>query len=420
MRGKTFRVLKSRRPVRRLICGLSRNRAGFISRRRSARAIQSTGMDLLRHELRIPLTGILGMSGLLRNSRLAGEQRQLVLALQASGRQMERLVERMLTAEPVVSLTRVEAVNGLKLLDQVMRAHGPAAMDKGIGLHLVFDHRLAENWYSDVACLRQLLDNLLANAIKFTHRGYVLVEARSAGPDPHGKGGIELQVRDTGIGIARSDGRRIYSIREQGSADVVQRYGGSGLGLFVCERITGLLGGSVQHRSEAGGGTCFKVVLPGIADPAHNTAHRLRPALLAGLECQLGLGQPVSRVVTHCLRRIGVKVSSMGKQKLRQLPGRCDAVICDSRRIGFPLGGLQSAAGSGRPVLLSRYFPSAAMGWEDEHGIRALELPQPILQSNLEPLLLQLALQRAMSDTPGSVAPRHRSGLAGGADAHQE
>jgi hypothetical protein len=377
-------------------------------------------MNLLRHELRTPLTGILGMSALLRDSRLAGEQQQFVLALQASGLQMERLVERMGTAGSAVTLAGLGPVNGLKLLDQVMRAHWPAAVDKGIGLYLVFDHRLTENWYSDGACLRQLLDNLLANAIKFTHRGYVRVQAQLAGRDPQGKWGIELQVCDTGIGIARSAGRRIYSIREQGSADVVQRYGGSGLGLFVCERITELLGGSMQHCSKAGGGTCFKVVLPGIAEPAPDTAHRLRPALLTGLQCQLGLGQPLRRVVTHWLRRIGVQVSFMARQKLGQLPDQCDAVICDSDLIDSSIGGLHAAAGPSRPVLLSRYFPSTAMGWEDEPGIRALELPQPILQSNLAPLMLQLALQRAMNETPGSVAPRHRSGLAGDPDPRQE
>ena len=419
MRGRTFRVLKPWPPVRRLICGLSRHRAGFTSRRLPARLVQSTGMNLLRHELRTPLTGILGMSALLRESRLAGEQQQFVLALQASGRQMERMVERMGTAGSAVTLAGLEPVNGLKLLDQVMRAHWPAAMDKGIGLYLAFDHRLAENWYSDAACLRQLLDNLLANAIKFTHRGHVLVEAHSTEPDQHGKWGIELRVRDTGIGIARSDGRRIYSIREQGSGDVVQRYGGSGLGLFVCTRITELLGGSVQHRSDSGG-TCFKVVLPGVVEPAHDTSPCLHPALLSGLQCQLGLGQPVSRVVTHWLRRIGVQVRFMPRQKLGQIPDQCDAVICDSDLIDSSIGGLRVAAGPSRPVLLSRYFPPAAAEWDDGHGIRALELPQPILQSNLAPLMLQLALQRAMNETPGSVAPRHRSELAGDPDSRQE
>jgi hypothetical protein len=245
------------------------------------------------------------------------------------------------------------------------------------------------------------------------------VEAHATESDQHGKWGIELQVRDTGIGIARSDGCRIYSIREQGSGDVVQRYGGSGLGLFVCARITELLGGSVQHWSNSGG-SCFKVVLPGIAEPAPDTAYRLCPALLSDLRCQLGLGQPVRRVVMHWLRRIGVRVSFMARQKLGQIPDQCDAVICDSDLIDSSIGGLQAAAGSSRLVLLSRYFSPAAAEWDDGHGIRALALPQPILQSNLEPLMLQLALQKAKNETPGSVAPRHRSGLAGDPDSRQE
>ncbi len=353
---------------------------------------------MLRHELRTPLTGILGMSELLQASGLAGEQRRIVLALQESGRQMERLIDRMAVHAPTSiddAATRFEPLNGLRMLEQVIRAHWPPALKKGIGLYLVFDHRLAENWHSDAASLRQLLDNLLANAIKFTHRGYVLVEAVPAAPYGQGPYGVELRVRDTGIGIARRDGRRIYSAREQGSANGSRHYGGSGLGLFVCSKITAFLGGSVQHRPNAGGGTSFKVVLPGIAGPVPGSAPRLRPSLLTCMQGQLALAKPVNRVVAHWLRRIGVQATFSRNHELDPLPSGCDFVICDSNRMSASPRWTQAAAGHGRPVLLSPHLPPGKkVGGQHEIGM--LELPQPILYSNLEPLLLQLALQRAM------------------------
>ena len=424
MNRRTFRALGSRCPARRLVRSLSKDRAEFSTHRRLTGRMQCSRMKLLRHELRTPLTGILGMSELLQKSGLAGEQRDLLKALQDSGRQMETLLRRMARPPPATGVggaVRPGTVNGLQLLERAVRAHWPAALKKDIGLYLVFDHRLPEYWHSDAVCLRQLLDNLLANAVKFTHRGHVLLYARRAGRERHGRFDVELQVRDTGIGVVDGASRRIYSIREQGNANVSRCYGGSGLGLFVCERITAALGGSVWHQTDSVGGSCFTARLPGIAKSAHGTMHRLRPALLTGLRCQLGLSNPLNRVLTLWLRRMDIQASRIGRHKLQRVPDGCDLVICDPDRVAASVHGVQTGAGHGRPVLLlSRDFLPAANGSGSEHKVRVLELPQPILHSNLEPLMLRLALQRAMYEIQDSVLIRSRSVPAGDPDRHRE
>jgi len=398
MQRRKFGALKLRRPLRQLVSNSLKNRAKFINKRLSARRRECTGISMLRHELRTPLTGVLGMSELLQDSGLSGEQREFVLALRESGRQMERLIRK--SGHPVPesgpgSVTRPGPIDGLQLLEQVMRAHWPAALKKGIGLHLVFDQRLTEQWHSDDSCLRQLLDNLLANAIKFTHGGHVLVEARPASLNRRGKQDIELRVSDTGIGIADRDRHRIYRAGARGRAGGYQRYHGSGLGLYVCARVTALLGGRVAHQPNPGGGTCFKLTLPAVAEASPDTVRRFRPALLAGLRCELRLDDPARRVVTHLLRRIGVRISHPGTGQAQVFSSRCDAVICASERLEDSISKGQPGASRGKVVLLSRHIPAPREIREDRHQTRVLELPQPILQSNLEPLLLQIALYRA-------------------------
>jgi len=426
MQVKTFSALKARRPTRLRIRGLLKNRAEFSTHQLLSRRKRFNCLSLLRHELRTPLAGIQGMSELLRESGLAGEQLGLVLALQESGRQMESLIERMTANRPDWTyghaITRAP-INGLQFLEQVIRAHWPSAVKKGIGLHLVFDHRLPEIWHSDAACLRQLLDNLLSNAIKFTHRGFVLVDAHPKRLAHSGKDDIELCVSDTGIGITGLRDRRIYSAGVQGGEDVHRRYGGAGLGLFICERITALLGGSVRHQPGPAGGTCFRLVIPGMADTAANKPRRIRPSLLAGLRCRLELGAPFDRVVAEWLRRMGVQVNCVRNHDADQLPGGCDFSIVDSGDIAFPACETQAGQGKGRPVMLLPQFPQLIAGDADNpHQTSVLELPQPILMSNLEPLVLRFALQRALAckmqargpgETMDSVAKRTRSGLAG-------
>jgi len=141
-------------------------------------------------------------------------------------------------------------------------------------------------------------------------------------------------------------------------------------------------------------------MLPGLAEASPGRARRFRPALLTGLRCELGLAGPGHQVVTQLLRRIGVQIGYLQTDRIHRLSGGCIAVICDSGRMGDSISKRRPVFKEGTVVLLSHYLQSSTRGREEGHKARFLELPQPILQSNLEPLLLQLALQRAVNAPP--------------------
>lgn len=378
---------------------------------------QTLGLDLLRHELRTPVAGILGMCELLQKSELTGEQFQLASAMQESAKQLLRLISgfgfgfgsgsgsQFGAGFDVDSPGTVEGsqagkqvLSGTILMEQVIRAHWPAAQRKGIGLFLHYDHRLPACWHADIVCLRQLLDNLLTNAIKFTHQGYVLVEVLQSRLKSSGRADVELKISDTGIGIAHRDARRIYSVREQGSGDIADRFGGSGLGLYVSSRMATVLGGCITHESTGYGRTCFRVVLPDLADPGTEDCGCLQPGLLKDLKCLLAMRPPLAAVLEQLLLRIGVQVTLNDEPRDSRIPAGADVVICDQLLVHEANGRAEGTSGQSTLLLLSPSYGSTPVTFAAMQGTAATELPQPILRSNLEPLLLRAALQRKLQN----------------------
>ncbi len=373
------------------------------------------GLDLLRHELRTPVTGILGMCELLQKSELTGEQFQLASAMTESGKQLLRLISGIgsgfgseissglgagfaLDSPATIEGSQAgkQDLNGAMLMEQVIRAHWPAAQSKGIGLFLHFDHRLPACWRADIVCLRQLLDNLLTNAIKFTHQGYVLVEVLQSQLNSSGRADVELKVSDTGIGIAHRDARRIYSVREQGSGDIADRFGGSGLGLYVSSRMATVLGGFITHESSGYGRTCFRVALPDLADPGTGDFGRPQPRLLKDLKCLLAMRPPQAAVLEQLLLRIGVQVTLNPERRDSIIPVGVDVVICDQVLLHKAKDRAEAASGQNTLLLLSPSHGSNPATFAAMQGTAATELLQPVLRSNLEPLLLRVALQRKL------------------------
>jgi nitrogen-specific signal transduction histidine kinase len=360
----------------------------------------SDGFSMLKHELRTPLSGILGMTSMLQDTITGMEHKQLLKSLEQSGRQLENLVSRIgpsRTAAIQGLDARPEISDGLILMQHLVQAHWPSAKDKGIDLYLLFDHRLSSDWFVNAVALRQVLDNLLTNAIKFTGEGYILVEARLPKDRCSKAGDLEILVSDTGMGIADSDCQRVYSVNEQGINVSGQGYGGSGLGLYICTRLLAGLGGTLEHTPADGKGCTFRLLLPKILTSKPASSKRLTPALLTQLNCLLGVRDPVYRVMACLLERIGVSYAELSETGVNKPPADMQTVICHADRLHLPGQDGYLCGNSDRLLIISPSRRSAGAVRSSPGAIQVKALPLPILMSNFEPLLLGVALNQQMA-----------------------
>jgi len=202
------------------------------------------GVAELGHELGNVLNGLLGMTRLVRDSGLNAEQEYWLRAIEQSGCQMRRLVDAFwLGPTPTGEFIHPNPVDldGIELLEQALLAHAPAARRNADRLLLTVAPDLPRYWHCDPCLLRQLLDNLLGNALKFTRSGEVVLEvaARLEGNDPTDT--LLLAVIDSGPGIDAALGRRMFRAYERGLDPVREESAGYGLGRLLDEGVGGLM-----------------------------------------------------------------------------------------------------------------------------------------------------------------------------------
>ncbi|WP_433887164.1 ATP-binding protein [Pseudomonas vranovensis] len=225
----------------------------------AANLAKSRFLATMSHELRTPLNGILGMAELLREAHLDARDSKRLDALYKAGEGLltilnevlyfARLEEGESHPEPVDFSLR-------QLCDEVMTLLEPRALNNDTVLRCRIDTQLAPRQHGAEQFLRQVLSNLLANAIKFTEAGEVSVDIQVLG-QAQGRQQLRLSVRDNGIGIAPAVQGRIFDRFVQASDAVARRYGGTGLGLAICKHLVELLGGCIGLESVEGQGSCF-------------------------------------------------------------------------------------------------------------------------------------------------------------------
>ncbi|KAB8166920.1 response regulator [Lysobacter maris] len=221
----------------------------------------------LGHEVRTPMTGVLGMSELLLGTDLDSEQREFTEAIKQAGEHLLRLVNDALDLARIES-GKLELViapfEPQRLLREVVGLNAPLARAKGLEFVSGFGEDLPSRLNGDAKRVRQILLNLLGNAIKFTEVGHVgLHVARDA------DGALRFMVEDTGPGLSEEQQGRLFRRFEQADgARTADRYGGSGLGLAICHELVEAMGGRIEIDSAPGRGARFHVVLPFAASAA--------------------------------------------------------------------------------------------------------------------------------------------------------
>ncbi|MEO8160044.1 MAG: ATP-binding protein [Arenimonas sp.] len=213
----------------------------------------------MSHEIRTPLNGIIPMLELLMNSRLPPDQHDFLRTAYTSARQMLRIVDDILDYSKLEAnklQLETTSFNLRELLDSIIRLMEKPAETKGLRLNLQLDPGVRLALRGDPVRLRQILTNLVSNALKFTERGSITVVVSRRG-ETRTQHELRFEVRDTGIGITADNVKNLFTAFAQADASTTRLYGGTGLGLVICKRIVDLMGGSIGVESEPGRGTVF-------------------------------------------------------------------------------------------------------------------------------------------------------------------
>ncbi len=275
----------------------------------------------MSHEIRTPMTAILGYADLLRDRTLAEHERQdYVRIIRCNGDHLLELINEILdlskveAGQLIVQRTPIHLDSVLAEVESMMRVR---AADKGLEMTLRFEDDAPRQIDSDAFRLRQVLVNLIGNAVKFTDSGAIDVVVRRDGGE--GRPAVAIDVRDSGVGMNEEQMQHLFRPFTQVDSSMSRRHGGTGLGLAISRRLVELLGGNIGVRSEPGRGSVFTVRLPADtsvhseqlpgatarAKPQEHGAIRLQGRILLAED-----GPDNRRLLTTFLERAGATVET--------------------------------------------------------------------------------------------------------------
>lgn len=298
----------------------------------SANDAKSTFMATMSHEIRTPLNGIIGIIDLMQNSTLSNQQAHYLRLMQQSSENLLAIIN------DILDFSKIEAgelrldhqpFNLATLIEDTMSAYAGLAHKKQLTLACELQLDSMQAVFGDEVRLRQILMNLINNALKFTEQGHVIIRARDKSLTDTGSG-VHIEIEDSGIGISDSHQEVIFQAFAQADQSTARRFGGTGLGLSVCRSLCTLMNGSLGVSSTLGQGARFWLDLPLQPQDTQPPLPQLPQANILVLSHD----QPLRQTLTRMLEHAGATTLQGDAIDLLSLPGPFSHALIDETLLG--------------------------------------------------------------------------------------